>query len=114
MRTLGTLPVILFTALARADTCTSVEALGSVQVARPLTLAYLSEQNEYWSETCSHLKPSCIMFPTSAEEVAAILKILDTDEDFAVKSGGHNPNNYFSSVEDGPLISTAKLDHVVQ
>ncbi|CAG9984576.1 unnamed protein product [Clonostachys byssicola] len=113
MRTLSALPVVLFIALARADTCTSVEALGTIQVARPLTLAYTSEQNEYWSETCSLIKPSCIMFPKSAEEAAAIVRILkDTDEDFAVKSGGHNPNNYFSSVENGPLISTAKLDHV--
>jgi hypothetical protein len=28
-----------------------------------------------------------------------------------VKSGGHNPNNYFSSVSGGAIISTAKLDH---
>lgn len=36
----------------------------------------------------------------------------NNSEQFAVKSGGHNPNNYFSSVQDGPLISTKGLNEV--
>lgn len=103
----------LLTGLAAADTCSEVEALGNIEVAKPLSLSYVAEQNEYWSESCSLLKPSCIIFPTSAQDVAAVIKILKgTDETWAVKSGGHNPNKYWSSVEDGPLISTAKLNHV--
>lgn len=109
----ATLALALFSAPVRADTCSDVEALSNVQVSRRLSLAYTSEQKEYWSTSCSALKPSCILFPTSASEVAAIVKILaDNDEQFAVKSGGHSPNNYFASVEGGPLISTAKLDEV--
>jgi hypothetical protein len=39
------------------------------------------------------------------------MKILyNKTEKFAVKSGGHNPNNYFSSVAGGPLIATEKFD----
>ena len=30
-----------------------------------------------------------------------------------MKSGGHNPNNNFASVQDGPLISTAALNEVI-
>jgi hypothetical protein len=39
--------------------------------------------------------------------------LASTNETFAVKSGGHNPNNGFSSVSGGPLIATEKLDQAV-
>lgn len=102
-------------ALARsalADTCESVEALRYIEVARSLDLAYIDEQSEYWSTSCSALRPSCIIFPKSAEEVSTVVKILanTTEKNFAVKSGGHNPKNGFSSVQGGPLIVTEKLD----
>lgn len=99
------------TSLAFADTCDDVASLTAIDVARPLSLSYIAEQDEYWSEACSLLKPSCIIFPTTADEVAAIMRILrKNNDDFSVKSGGHSPNLYFSSVEDGPIISTVKLD----
>lgn len=101
----------LFAALSYADTCTSVEALGYINVTRAIDLAYIAEQTKYWSTSCSALLPSCIIFPKSAEEVSTVIKILaNTTEQFAIKSGGHNPNNYFSSVDGGPLICTEKLD----
>ncbi|ROT43182.1 FAD-binding domain-containing protein [Sodiomyces alkalinus F11] len=104
----------LFGGLGLADTCSEVEAFTNIEVSRPPSLSYITEQMDYWSTSCSALKPSCIIFPRSADEVAAVVRILrETDEDFAVKSGGHNPNNYFASVQGGPLISTSKLDHVL-
>ena len=39
--------------------------------------------------------------------------LLANNESFAVKSGGHNPNKYFASIADGPLISTSRLNEVV-
>jgi hypothetical protein len=100
--------------LARADTCSDVETLTSVKVTRPLDLAYLSEQSEYWSTTCSALKPSCIIFPKSAAEVSEVVRLLGNNtENFAVKSGGHSPNNYWASVDGGPLIAMQDIDHVV-
>lgn len=110
----GVLASFLLAGLVAADTCDLVESLTTVDVARPLHLSYISEQNDYWSESNSLLHPSCIIFPESAQEVAAVINILkDTDEQWAVKSGGHNPNKYWSSVDGGPLISTARLDHVI-
>lgn len=54
------------------------------------------------------------MVPTSAIEVSTIVTaLLNNKEQFAVKSGGHNPNNYFASVQGGPLISTKGLKEVV-
>lgn len=112
MLSLLTSSIIL--ALARsalADTCSSVEALRYINVTRSLDLAYIEEQSQYWSTSCSALLPSCIIFPKSTEEVSTVVKILaNTTESFAVKSGGHNPNNGFSSVQGGPLIVTEHLD----
>jgi hypothetical protein len=43
--------------------------------------------------------------------VSTVVKFLaNTTEPWAVKSGGHNPNNGFASVEGGPLISMDNLD----
>ncbi|KAL5396522.1 hypothetical protein PMIN06_001612 [Paraphaeosphaeria minitans] len=103
--------LLTFARTALADTCSSVEALRYIDVARSLDLAYIKEQTQYWSTSCSALLPSCIIFPKSAEEVSTVVKVLaNTTERFAVKSGGHNPNNGFSSVQGGPLIVMEHLD----
>jgi len=95
---------------AYADTCSSAAALG-INVTFPLQISYIDEQSKYWSTSCQALLPSCIIFPKTAAEVSSVVKILNTNtEPFAIKSGGHNPNNYFSSVAGGPVISTTSLD----
>ncbi|KAI1818343.1 FAD-binding domain-containing protein [Poronia punctata] len=100
--------------LISADTCSTIASNTDIDVAYPLSLDYISEQNKYWSTSCISLKPSCILFPTSAAEVSVIMQTINQgNESFAVKSGGHNPNNYFSSVAGGPLISTARLDEAI-
>ena len=54
------------------------------------------------------------MYPKSAAEVSAIINVLKTtNETFAVKSGGHNPNNGFGSVDGGPLISVQDMNQVL-
>ncbi|KAF2866830.1 hypothetical protein BDV95DRAFT_598711 [Massariosphaeria phaeospora] len=115
MLSLRTLFCAFFLAtLVLADTCSEVEALGYINVTRALHPAYIEEQSQYWSTSCSALTPSCIIFAKSAEEVSTVVKLLgNTTESFAVKSGGHNPNNYFASVQGGPLISTEHLDQTI-
>ncbi|KAF2279122.1 FAD-binding domain-containing protein [Westerdykella ornata] len=109
---LASLLLTASTAVVNADTCDEVEALGTIEVSRPLNPTYITEQAQYWSTSCSALKPTCILFPRSASQVSQILTHLSTtNEPFAIKSGGHNPNNYFSSVSGGPLISTQHLSH---
>ncbi|KAL7626062.1 hypothetical protein AAE478_002832 [Parahypoxylon ruwenzoriense] len=106
--------VILLLGLARADTCSTIEDISNIEVTRPIQLSYINEQIDYWSTSCTALKPSCILFPKNAVEVATIVSVLNNNtENFAIKSGGHNPNNYWSSVKDGPLISTQKLQQVI-
>ncbi|KAK0614903.1 hypothetical protein B0T17DRAFT_592779 [Bombardia bombarda] len=104
----------LFMGLVHADTCSVVAATTSIEVGGQLELQYIDEQRKYWSTSCQALKPSCIIFPKSAAEVAAVVNVLKTNnESWAIKSGGHNPNNYWSSVAGGPLISTQKLDQAI-
>ncbi|KAK4220792.1 hypothetical protein QBC38DRAFT_163328 [Podospora fimiseda] len=104
---------LLLPSLISADTCSEISLNTNIEVANPLAVTYTTEQIDYWSASCSALKPSCILFPKSAAEVSTILQVLNTNtEKFAIKSGGHSPNNYFSSVDGGPLISTQRLDHL--
>lgn len=104
-----------FAASATAQsTCDTVEERTNITVLKPLTLDYNNEQTQYWSTYSGDLKPTCILEPETSEEVAAIVSILHgNNETFAVKSGGHNPNNYFASVSGGPLISTKKLNEII-
>jgi hypothetical protein len=100
--------------LVRADTCEQVDDRTSIEVRFPLELAYIDEQNDYWSTSCAALRPSCIIFPKTASEMALAIRILrNNTENFAIKSGGHSPNSYFASIDDGPLISTQRLDQVL-
>ncbi|KAF2030280.1 FAD-binding domain-containing protein [Setomelanomma holmii] len=105
---------LLLFSLVAADTCSQVGAINATEVKRSPSVEYLSEQLNYWSTGCSALKPSCILFPKTAQEVATIVQVLnENNETFAVKSGGHNPNEGFSSIQSGPLISTKDLNEVV-
>lgn len=93
-----------------ASTCSQAGTLGINTQSSP-AVEYNVEETNYWSTGCSALKPSCILFPRTADEVATIVQILhDNNETFAVKSGGHNPNRGFASIQGGPLISTKYLN----
>ncbi|OCK81723.1 FAD-binding domain-containing protein [Lepidopterella palustris CBS 459.81] len=87
--------------------------LTNFEIEYPRSANYDCNQTQYRSTGFSALQPSCILSPTAAEEVAAIIKVLNQNNDsVAVKSGGHNQNQYFASIAGGPLISTRKMDEV--
>ncbi|KAF2229605.1 FAD-binding domain-containing protein [Viridothelium virens] len=68
---------------------------------------YASTNTDYWNEGNSKNRAACAFFPGSAEEVSYAVKVLNnyTNVQYALKSGGHNPNFGFSSVNQGILIS---------
>ena len=72
---------------------------------------YTTAQAHYWSAAIADLVPACVVFPTTAQEVSSVVTVLQnyTDVKFAMKSGGHNPNVGWSSVDGGVLISFSKL-----
>ncbi|CAI6335903.1 unnamed protein product [Periconia digitata] len=113
-------PLAVFTLLsslfqdALGDTCESIAATTGIDIKKSPALQYTQEQQNYWSTGCGALKPSCQLYPTTAQEVAAIVRVLNENNDtFAVKSGGHNANQGFASIQGGPLISTKELNEVI-
>jgi FAD/FMN-containing dehydrogenase len=105
-----------------ADTlaaCSTISSTGT----QTLTLAtdslnpgFIYTQSHYWSAANADLYPTCEVFPTTAEEVSSIVSIIQTagsDVNFAVKSGGHNPNVGYSSTDGGILISMSNLSFTV-
>lgn len=106
------LSIAALSSLAQADICSTLHKAG-ISVEYPLTHGYSSDLTKYWSAACSDLKPTCIAAPSSAAEMSQIITQLhDVETLFAVKSGGHMPNNGFASIQDGLLISTKNLDQV--
>ncbi|KAF2665625.1 FAD binding domain-containing protein [Microthyrium microscopicum] len=77
-----------------------------------LSLLLLGDsQTVYWNIGCgTDLKPTCILYPKTVEEVSHIVKLLNqNNETFAVKSGGHSPNKRFASIDGGPLIALQEM-----
>jgi FAD/FMN-containing dehydrogenase len=106
------LAVAAIAPVVHADICLTLEQAG-IDIEYPLSLDYSSDLTKYWSAACGDLKPTCIAAPSSAEEMSQVITELHNVETlFAVKSGGHMPNNGFASIEDGLLVSTKNLDQV--
>lgn len=96
---------------ATKKACEEIASTLPDRVSTRFTVPYTSEINSYWSTRLRDAKPACLVLPQSAEEVSAVVKVLNKypSVEFAVKSGGHTPNERHSSVQDGVLISTKDL-----
>jgi FAD/FMN-containing dehydrogenase len=105
---------LLIASLQAAETCSTVQSTHpDINILYPHYLEYNLTVGDYWSTGCAALKPSCVLLPRSAQQVSDIVKILRANnEEFAIKSGGHSPNRYFSSIHGGPLIATKLLNEV--
>lgn len=75
-----------------------------------LSLQYLGTQKDYWNAVQSSYAPSCVVYPTSSQDVSVALQgIRAAGSRFAIKAGGHNPNTFFSSVDAGVLIDLGSM-----
>lgn len=98
--------------VAGTSACTNLTSrLGSSQVeSHQFSPAYLHSQYKYWNALQSKYTPSCIAYPSSAQDVSAIVQaVRAAGSRFAIKAGGHNPNTFFSSVEAGVLIDLNRM-----
>jgi FAD/FMN-containing dehydrogenase len=103
---------------AASAACSAISAAGIEtlsEVTDALNPQFIYAQSHYWSAANADLHPACAVFPTSAAEVSDIVTILQnsTGVNFAVKSGGHNPNVGFSSTDGGVLISMSDMSSTV-
>lgn len=100
------------TATSGAIACTNLTtSLGSAKVSySPLDPRYIASREDYRNALQSVYQPSCIVYPTSAQDVSIALQAIRVSGSrFAVKAGGHNTNNFFSSVDSGVLIDLSSL-----
>lgn len=95
--------------------CNALQKQYPTQVAQSgldlnLTLAfdYTQARTDYWSGANADVKPACVFFPGSAEDVSFAVKTLNKfpGAPWAIKGGGHNANVGFSSTKGGVLIAT--------
>ncbi|KAK4609329.1 hypothetical protein CLAFUW4_14663 [Fulvia fulva] len=89
-------------AIACSNLATS---LGASKVQQPISLEYQTSKFKYWNAVQSKYNPTCAIYPTFAQDVSVALKVIKAAKSrFAIKAAGHNPNTFFSSVDQGVLI----------
>jgi FAD/FMN-containing dehydrogenase len=87
------------------------QLLGSkTVVSNTLSVNYIDSTHSYYNTEQSKYKPSCIVYPISTDDVSIAIKaIRRSDSRFAIKAGGHNPNDFYSSVDRGVLIDLSRM-----
>ncbi|KAI0867101.1 FAD-binding domain-containing protein [Xylaria cubensis] len=95
---------------------TACDILGEVFPGRVYTAhdaQYQSEVEFNWSKT-AWLQSACIIRPANAVEVAIAMRVIKVSGTrFAIRSGGHNPNARFASVDgSGILLDLKNLDMI--
>lgn len=98
--------------LPGALACTElIVFLGANKVdAVPTSPQYIESQFSYWNAMQSNYYPTCVVYPTSAQDVSTALKYIKKNgARFAIKAGGHNPNTFFSSVDQGVLLDLSTM-----
>lgn len=98
---------------AAFQACTEIKNTLAGKVLTPglLAVKYDYETEQYWSTTLRQVDPACIVQPSSAEDVAAVVTVLNkySTVPFAIRSGGHDPNVGHATVQDGVLITMTNL-----
>ncbi|KAK3687935.1 hypothetical protein B0T22DRAFT_439508 [Podospora appendiculata] len=94
----------------KPNTCHKLVSLFGNKVSLPSSNEYALIAPENWSET-AQLTPTCLVEPTSAQEVAQILAVLVKDgTQFAVRGGGHMPVPRAANIDKGVLISLDEMN----
>ena len=98
---------------ATTQACTDIQNALPGKVLTPglLALEYDHETQQYWSTALRGVDPACIVQPSAAEDVAAVVKVLNKYPSvrFAVRSGGHDTNPGHSTIPDGVQIVMTDL-----
>ncbi|KKF92680.1 Bifunctional solanapyrone synthase [Ceratocystis platani] len=109
--------LLALAALATADVCQTLRSMSDetdgMNIKSKTSVAFMTENLNYWSTLCSALVPSCIITPKTVDQVSQVMRqISESNENFAIKSGGHNANCGWSSVDGGPLVSMREFNEV--
>ena len=109
------------TMAAGSNSSVSCSALSSVlhgKVSYPSDAAYNASISSYWFQE-ARLTPKCVVSPTSASDVALIIKTLAGKRGsnsnlsyFAIRSGGHTPFAGAANIENGVTIDLRAMSAV--
>lgn len=116
---LSSIPLVTGLPTARAmQCCAEIAAKSHVNTqswpVSQFSSDYTYEKSHYWSNANADAIPACVVLPTNAQEVSAVIQILlkYPDVGFATKSGGHNANVGVASSDGGVLISMSQLNSI--
>ncbi|OAF99199.1 oxidoreductase FAD-binding protein [Paraphaeosphaeria sporulosa] len=95
--------------------CTALDRFLPGKVSFPTNLSYTSSQITFWSAQEQSLHPSCIVIPTSTQDVSTAVTILNplpataghTDHNFS-----HTPHAGAANIDGGVTIDTQSLNQV--
>ncbi|KAJ5111181.1 hypothetical protein N7532_001716 [Penicillium argentinense] len=98
-------------AAAGPSACSNITTqLGSSKVSSNLLSQEYSNSLEYWNALLDDYKPSCVVYPKNAQDVSVMVQaIRAADSRFAIKAGGHNPNTFYSCVDNGVLLDLSDM-----
>ena len=112
--------LLLPTAMAaRSFQCKALSlALGN-KVSYPTSSTYAQSASSYWSKQEESLTPSCIVTPTSTDDVVTVVKtltLLDNgglpESKFAIRGGGHTPWAGSANINDGVTIDLRSINTI--
>ncbi|KAF2790458.1 oxidoreductase FAD-binding protein [Melanomma pulvis-pyrius CBS 109.77] len=101
--------------------CTALDYFlpGKVHFNLPTDLAYQASQLSFWSAQEQTLHPTCIVTPTSTQNVSIAVAILNAGYQanikgcqFAVRSAGHTPQAGSANIDGGVTIDLQSLNQV--
>ncbi|KAH7115121.1 oxidoreductase FAD-binding protein [Dendryphion nanum] len=101
--------------------CTALDYFlpGKVHFNALVDLEYVSSQSSYWSAQAKSVSPTCIVIPTSSQDVSLAVGILNIAHQasirgckFAVRSAGHTPQSSSVNIAGGVTIDLQGMKQV--
>ncbi|MCJ1454568.1 hypothetical protein MMC28_004921 [Mycoblastus sanguinarius] len=91
--------------------CNQLAELLGPKVAFPNSSIFLATEESYWSLQEAELSPTCIVVPSTAEDVSTTISTIAGKEEcpFAVKGGGHTPAAGSANIQSGITIDMTDL-----
>ncbi|KAF2219506.1 oxidoreductase [Elsinoe ampelina] len=96
--------------------CGALQKTLKDKVVFPNAQAYSKSAGSYWSLKNTDIHPSCIVIPSSAQEVSEAVSVLSLGAtvwsdrcQFAIRGGGHTPWAGAATIEGGIVIDTTYL-----
>ncbi|PVI05025.1 FAD-binding domain-containing protein [Periconia macrospinosa] len=99
--------------------CTALQYFLPGKVVFQTDVDYLKSQKSFWSSQEQSVKPTCIVIPTSTQEVSNAVTILSIGFQasipgcqFAVRGGGHTPHAGAANIQGGVTLDLQSMNSV--